>query len=122
VGTANKLQLDSAKKAAMIRGLKVKDIPLASMKILVRFQEENCMVSDGDEPVLFHGIFLHETPASLVNSIINDFEAFTKGYQHQGILALISARENVVKVVGDPTSTRIIFYLTTSEMFMDLAT
>jgi len=118
VGTANKLQLDSAKKAAMIRGLKVKDIPLASMKILVGFQEENCRVSGGDELVLLHGIFLHETPTSLVNAIINDFETFIKEYQHQGILALISAKENVVKVIGDPTSTRTIFYLTTLKMFI----
>jgi hypothetical protein len=77
----NNLQLDPAKKAAMINGLKVKDIPLASMKIFVGFQEENCTMSDDDyEPVLFHGIFLPETPASLVNSVINDFETFIKEY------------------------------------------
>ncbi|MGB9826895.1 MAG: asparagine synthase-related protein [Thermosphaera sp.] len=118
VGVSNETLSEIAKQITSSTSLKVKEVIYPSIKILLGFQDAECMRSNEDYTIFFNGVFLGETPTSLFSSIINNFEDFVRDYQHQGVLALINAREEVIKVVGDPASTRTIFYLTTPKMFI----
>jgi len=99
-------------------GLKVREISLSLSKVIVAITEEACAVGKEDRFILFHGIFLGETPQSLFDKIINDFEAFSRDYKYQGVTVLIDSAKKTIRIVGDPTGTRSVFYFVTPRIFI----
>lgn len=105
-------------KISNLTGLKKQEFFFDKNKILVGIQDEECMVNTTKSLLLLHGIFLEETPSSLLNKLINDPEVFTKEYGYQGTLALIDIKEKTIKILGDPLGTRSVFYFVTPGVFI----
>jgi len=99
-------------------GLKVREISLPPSRVIVAITEEACTVGKEDHFILFHGIFLGETPQSLFDKVINDFEAFSRDYKYQGVTVLIDSAKKTIRIVGDPTGTRSIFYFIDPRIFI----
>jgi asparagine synthetase B (glutamine-hydrolysing) len=99
-------------------GLKVREISLSPSRVIVAITEETCAVEKEDCFILFHGIFLGETYQSLFDKIINDFEAFSRDYKYQGATVLIDSTKKTIRIVGDPSGTRSVFYYVTPRIFI----
>jgi len=116
MGTANDFPQDLALEALQSIGFKVQRVDLASSKIMIGLQDENCLISSEDALILLHGVFFEETPFSVLNKTVPRF--FLGEYRHQGILVLINKKEEKVYVIGDPGATRTVFYLVSPKMFV----
>ena len=73
---------DLVSKLRNLTGLKVWEVFSNAVKVLAGVQRKNRTINSGDLVLLFHGIFLGETPPSLLNKTADDFEAFSKKYRH----------------------------------------
>ena len=109
---------DLASRISSFAGLKVWEVFSNVTKVLVGIQNENCVVDDEGSVLLLHGIFLGESPLSLLNNVTEDFETFSREYRHQGVLAFIDKKRRTIRVLGDPLGTRIVFYLTSPRVFI----
>jgi|GEM_PF-3162742 len=109
---------DLASKLWNLTGLKVWEVFSNAVKVLVGVQSENCTIEGKDLVLLLHGIFLGETPLSLLDKKADDFEAFSKKYKHQGVLVLIDKERRIIRVLGDPLGTRIVFYSINPKAFI----
>jgi len=109
---------DLVSKLRNLTGLKVWEVFSNAVKVLVGVQSENCTINGRDLVLLLHGIFLGETPPSLLDKTADDFGAFSKKYRHQGILMLIDKKRRIIRVLGDPLGTRIMFYSINPKAFV----
>ena len=97
-------------------GQKVRKVNLVSSKIIIGFQDENCLISNEDVCTLFHGIFLGETPSSALNKITSkSLKSFLGEYHYQGVSVLIDRKEEKIYAVGDPGASRAVFYFVLPE-------
>jgi asparagine synthetase B (glutamine-hydrolysing) len=104
--------VSDVKEALASTSFKVVEISFPAVKIVVGLQNEACSYSREDMLALCHGVFLDETFDFLLHKMdIVGFEDFIKSYRHQGVLALINVKKELIIVIGDPLSTRTTFYL-----------
>jgi len=69
--------------------------------------------------ILFHGIFLGETPSSALNKITSkSLKSFLGEYHYQGVSVLIDRKEEKIYAVGDPGASRAVFYFVLPEIFV----
>jgi asparagine synthetase B (glutamine-hydrolysing) len=103
-------------KISKLTGLKVKEVILASAKIIVATKEE-CMLEKDNYILLLYGAFLNEN-ISLIDKAINDLSAFIKNYSYQGVAVLFDSKNASIIVVGDPGPARTVFYLSGNDIFI----